>query len=283
MPGVLYLVATPIGHLDDITIRAVRVLREVAVVAAEDTRRTGNLLRHLDIPTPTTSLHEHNEHEKTARLVDRLLAGDSVALVSDAGTPLISDPGAPLVEAARAAGIRVEAIPGPNAALAALVCSGLPASSFTFLGFVPARAGERDAWLRAAAAEPRTLVCYDAPHRVRETLSAIARIFGDRPMALARELTKVHEEVLTGTAASILGRLTEDRGEFTLVIGPPADDPGTAPAPSDAQVWAAYRELTDRQQFGRREAVTALARRYGLPAKQVYAAIERAKESTPAT
>jgi 16S rRNA (cytidine1402-2'-O)-methyltransferase len=277
MPGVLYLVATPIGHLDDITIRAVRVLREVALVAAEDTRRTATLLRHLEIPTPTTSLHAHNEHEKAARIVDRLLAGDSVALVSDAGTPLISDPGAPLVAAARAAGIRVEAIPGPSAALAALVCSGLPTASFTFLGFVPARAGDRDAWLRAAAAEPRTLVFYDAPHRVRETLSAIAVVFGERQMALARELTKVHEEVLTGTAASILERLTEDRGEFTLVIGPPPEETGTAPVPADAQLWAAYRELTDREEFGRREAITALARRYGLPAKQIYAAIERAK------
>jgi len=280
MPGVLYLVATPIGNLDDITIRAVRVLREVALVAAEDTRRTAGLLQHLGIRTPTTSLHAHNEHEKTGQLVGRLLGGDAIALVSDAGTPLISDPGGALVSAARAAGVRVEAIPGPSAALAALVCSGLPAGSFTFLGFVPARAGERDAWLRAAAAEPRTLVCYDAPHRVRETLAAISRIFGDRPMAAARELTKVHEEVITGTADGILARLTEDRGEFTLVIGPPAemsDAEGTGTPPPDAQVWAAYKELTDREAFGRREAVTALARRYGLPAKQVYAAIERAK------
>jgi 16S rRNA (cytidine1402-2'-O)-methyltransferase len=277
MPGVLYLVATPIGHLDDITVRAVRTLRQVALIAAEDTRRTAGLLQHLDIHTPTTSLHAHNEHEKTAQLVNRLLCGDSVAVVSDAGTPLISDPGAPLVAAARAAGIRVEAIPGPSAALTALVCSGLPAGSFTFLGFVPARAGDREAWLRAAAAEPRTTICYEAPHRVRETLEAIARVFGDRPVAVARELTKVHEEVLAGTAAAILARLGEPRGEFTIVIGPPPDDTLPAAPPSDAQVWAAFRELTDREGFGRREAITALARRYGLSAKLVYAAIERAK------
>ena len=277
MPGVLFLVSTPIGHLDDITIRAVRVLREADLVAAEDTRHTAGLLRHLGIDTPTTSLHAHNEHEKTAQLVDRLLAGQSIALVSDAGTPLVSDPGGPLVAAARAAGIRVEAIPGPSAALAALVCSGLPASTFTFLGFVPARAGERDAWLRAAAAEPRTVVCYEAPHRVRDTLEALARVLGDRPMAVARELTKVHEEVLTGSASAILSRLGETRGEFTLVIGPPPEEGSPAAAPSDQQVWAAYTELTDREGFGRREAVTALARRYGLPAKEVYSAIERAK------
>jgi len=278
MPGVLYLVATPIGNLDDITLRAIRVLREVTVVAAEDTRRTSNLLRHLGLDTAMTSVHAHNEHGKASGLVERMLAGDSVALVSDAGTPLLSDPGAPLVAAARAAGIRVEAVPGASAALAALVCSGLPAESFTFLGFVPARAMERDAWLRAAAAEPRTVICYDAPHRIRETLEAISRIFGERPLAVARELTKVHEEVLTGTAATVLAQLREDRGEFTLVIGPPPDE-GTQPAaPSDAKIWLAYRELTDREEFGRREAVTALARRYGLPAKEVYAAIERAKE-----
>ena len=155
MPGVLYLVATPIGNLDDITLRAVRVLRRSRQSSPRKTRGApSGLLRHLGVDTPMTSVHAHNEREKSTPLVDRLLAGDSVALVSDAGTPLVSDPGAPLVTAARAAGIRVEAVPGPSAALAALVCSGLPAESFTFLGFVPARVGERDAWLRAPPPNP---------------------------------------------------------------------------------------------------------------------------------
>jgi 16S rRNA (cytidine1402-2'-O)-methyltransferase len=277
MPGTLYLVATPIGHLDDITHRALRVLGEVAVIAAEDTRRTAGLLTHFDIRTPVSSFHEHNEHDRVPGLVDRLRGGESVALVSDAGTPLVSDPGAELVRTARAAGIRVEALPGASAALLALVCSGLPADTFTFLGFVPARAGEREAWLRLAAAEPRTVICYETPHRVRDTLTTMVHVFGDRPIALARELTKVHEEVLTGTAASVLDQLHEERGEFTLVIGPPppAEVPGSPPP--DARLWEAFRELTDREGFGRREAVTALARRYGMPAKEVYAAIERAK------
>ncbi len=277
MPATLYLVATPIGHLEDITYRAVRVLGEVAVVAAEDTRRTAGLLAHYGIRTPVVSLHAHNEHERAPELVARLLAGESVAVVSDAGTPLVSDPGGELVAKAHAAGIHVEALPGASALLAALVCSGLPAGTFTFLGFVPARAGERDAWLRLAAAEPRTVVCYEAPHRIRDTLGAMVHVFGDRPIALGRELTKVHEEVLTGTASDVLTQLVEDRGEFTLVIGPPHEPEPRQGLPDDARIWAAFRDLTDKEGFGRREAVTALARRYGMPAKEVYAAIERAK------
>jgi 16S rRNA (cytidine1402-2'-O)-methyltransferase len=277
MPGTLYLVATPIGNLEDVSPRAARVLRNASVVAAEDTRRTGQLLSHLGLSTRTLSLHAHNEAERVPLVLERLAAGESVALVSDAGTPLISDPGQALVAAARAAGHRVEAIPGPSAVLAALISSGLPSATFTFLGFVPARAGERDRWLRAAAAEPRTTVCFEAPHRVRETLAAIADAFGDRPMALARELTKVHEEVLTGSAQEVLAQLREERGECTLVIAAPADDPASAPAgqpPRPADAWRAFRDLTDREGFGRREAVTALARRYGLPAREIYALVE---------
>jgi 16S rRNA (cytidine1402-2'-O)-methyltransferase len=277
MPGTLYLVSTPIGNLDDISPRAVRVLREVSLVAAEDTRRTAGLLRHLGISTPTTSLHAHNEHEKTAALLERLAGGVSVALVSDAGTPLVSDPGAALVRAARDAGIRVEAVPGASAVLAALVASGLPCDTFAFLGFVPARAGQRETWLRAAAAEPRTVVCFEAPHRIRETLADIATLLGDRQMALARELTKLHEEVLSGTAAEVLAQLREDRGECTLVIAQAPGDEQDTSVTTDAQVWHAFVHLTDREGFGRREAVTALARRFGRPPREIYAAIERGK------
>lgn len=278
MPGTLFLVATPIGNLEDISARALRVLGAAAVVAAEDTRRTAGLLRHFGITTPLTSLHAHNEHEKGRVLLDRLDRGESVALVSDAGTPLVSDPGGELVRAARARGFRVEAVPGPSAVLAALTASGLPCDTFTFLGFVPARTDQRRQWLRRAAAEPHTVVCFEAPHRIRETLRAIGDIFGERQISLARELTKIHEQVLSGTAPEVLASLGEDRGECTLVIAgvePTAEDaPRVVP---DAEAWYDFRQLTEKEGFGRREAVTALARRYGRPAKEVYAAVERGK------
>lgn len=280
MPGTLFLVATPIGNLEDISARALRVLGEAAVVAAEDTRRTAGLLRHFGIATPLTSLHEHNEHQKGEALLARLADGESVALVSDAGTPLVSDPGAGLVRAARERGIRVEAVPGPSAVLAALTASGLPCDTFTFLGFVPARAAERRQWLERAAAEPHTLVCFEAPHRVRETLGVIAEVFGERQISLARELTKLHEQVITGPPATVLAALEEDRGECTLVLsgaGFAAGDPEDDQPVSDEEAWKDFRHLTEHEGFGRREAVTALARRYGRPAKAVYAAIERGK------
>src|SRR5919108_741811 len=196
MPGTLYVVATPIGNLEDVTLRALRVLREVSVIAAEDTRRTARLLQHYSISTPTTSLHEHNERTKTPGLIDRLRNGESVALVSDAGTPVISDPGARLVAAAHAAGVRVEPVPGPSAALAALSASGLSGDAFTFVGFPPARAEARRNWLRELAHETRPLVLYEAPHRIRDTLEDMFSIWGDRTIALGRELTKVHEEMV---------------------------------------------------------------------------------------
>ncbi len=170
MPGTLYVVATPIGNLEDVTLRALRVLREVSVIAAEDTRRTSRLLQHYSISTPTTSLHAHNEDGKTPVLIERLRGGESIALVSDAGTPVVSDPGALLVAAAHAAGLRVEPVPGPSAALAALSASGIAADEFLFVGFPPARAGARREWLGRLAPEPRPLVLYEAPHRIRATL-----------------------------------------------------------------------------------------------------------------
>jgi 16S rRNA (cytidine1402-2'-O)-methyltransferase len=220
MPGTLFIVATPIGNLEDVTHRALRVLREAALVAAEDTRRTAKLLSHFDIHTATTSFHEHNEREKLPILIGRLRAGDDVALVSDAGTPGVSDPGYRLVKAAVAERIRIEAVPGASAVLTALVASGLPTHAFTFAGFPPARAQARERWLGALADRAETLVFFEAPHRVRETLEAALRVFGDRPAALCRELTKVHETLVRGPISEILATLEEPRGEFTLVIGP---------------------------------------------------------------
>ncbi len=265
MPGTLFLVATPIGHLEDITIRALRVLREVSVVAAEDTRRTAGLLAHYGIRTPQVSFHAHNERARTAELLQRLQRGESIALVSDAGTPLVSDPGHALVRAAREAGIRVEAVPGPSAILAALVSSGLAADTFTFLGFPPAGRRQRDRWLAALAAEPRPVVFFEAPHRLQATLTAAAAVLGTRPIAVAREITKVHEEVLVGTAAELAERLREPRGEFTVVVGAPPIEPAGAPGPLDE---ADRFVVPDHRTFGRtvsakRSMLARAARRSG--------------------
>ena len=207
----LFLVSTPIGNLEDITLRAIRVLREVYLIAAEDTRHTAKLLSHFDIRTPTTSFYEQVEQERIATLLARLTAGESVALVSDAGTPGISDPGYRLAKAAIAAGIRVEAMPGASSVLAALVSSGLPTSAFSFVGFPPAREQARERWLRDLAGRRETLVLFEAPHRVRETLEAIRGILGNRQIVAARELTKMHEECLRGTIEEVLERLRSPR------------------------------------------------------------------------
>src|SRR4051812_39016159 len=183
MPGTLYVVATPIGNLEDVTLRALRVLREVSVIAAEDTRRTARLLQHYSISTRTTSLHEHNERSRTSSLIERLNGGESIALVSDAGTPIISDPGTHLVAAAHAAGIRVEPVPGASAVTAVLSASGLMQGEFLFAGFPPSRAKARKEWFERLAAEQRVIVLYEAPHRIRATLAEMQVTLGDRIIA----------------------------------------------------------------------------------------------------
>lgn len=202
------------------TLRALRVLREVDLVAAEDTRRTAKLLNHYEIQARLTSYHQHNERRKLPELLARLQDGAKIALVSDAGTPGISDPGTRLVRAAREAGCLVQVVPGPSAVIAALVVSGFPADAFVFAGFPPRRSNERKTWLASLSNEPKTVVFFEAPHRIRETLQDISNRFGDRPIAVARELTKLYEEVLYGTAAQVLTQLREPRGEFTVVISP---------------------------------------------------------------
>jgi 16S rRNA (cytidine1402-2'-O)-methyltransferase len=230
MAGVLYVVATPIGNLEDISLRALRVLREVDLVACEDTRRTRVLLAHHGIATPTTSYHEHNARVRGPELVGRLLEGRSVALVTDAGTPGLSDPGFRLVREARAAGVTVVPVPGPSAVAAALSASGLPADRFVFEGFLPVKPGRRLNRLRALAALEMTVVLYEAPHRILATLDAVAQVFGDREIVVARELTKQFEEITAAPAAAHRARLAAagpPRGEFTLVIpGRPAPGPG---------------------------------------------------------
>jgi 16S rRNA (cytidine1402-2'-O)-methyltransferase len=280
MPGVLYVVATPIGNLEDITLRALRVLREATLIAAEDTRRTARLLQHYSISTPTTSLHEHNERGRTPALLARLAAGDSIALVSDAGTPLVSDPGTHLVIAAHAAGIRVEPVPGPSAAMAALSGSGLSAGEFVFVGFPPARSRSRKEWLARLAGEDRALIFYEAPHRIRETLEGMLTAFGNRTVALGRELTKVHEELLVRRLSEHLELLGEPRGEYTLVVAPAERTQAESKSlPPNQEILAEFGDLTNKSECSRREALRTLAAKHGVPAKTIYRMIEEAKAS----
>ena len=278
MSGILYVVATPIGNLEDITLRALRVLREVAVIAAEDTRRTARLLQHYSISTPTTSLHEHNERARTPALIDRLERGESIALVSDAGTPVVSDPGVLLVAAAHAAGIRVEPVPGPSAALAAVSASGLMADELLIVGFPPSRSTARKKWLEVLRREQRLVVFFEAPHRIRETLSDLQAIFGDRTVAIGRELTKAHEELVVKPISIYLQSLGEPRGEFTVVVSPAAVD-GEAPVvvPPADELWAQFGEMTKLREGTRREIVKDLAEKYGITARDMYRLLESAK------
>jgi 16S rRNA (cytidine1402-2'-O)-methyltransferase len=218
--GLLYVVATPIGNLEDITLRAVRILKEVDLIAAEDTRHTQILLKHYDIHTPLTSYHEHNERTKTQPLVERLVRGENVALLCDAGTPAISDPGYRLIVEATRAGVRAVPLPGASALAAVLSASGLPTDRFVFEGFLPAKKQERKTKLQALRNETRTLILYEAPHRLKESLVDMQEILGDREIVIGREVSKVHEEFLRGRMGEILERLAdrEVRGEITVVV-----------------------------------------------------------------
>ena len=227
--GTLFVVATPIGNLGDLSPRAQQALREVAAICAEDTRRSGQLLAHFGIATPLVALHEHNEDAIAQRIVARLLGGESLALVSDAGTPLVSDPGFRLVRAARAAGVKVSPLPGPSALVVALSVAGLPSDRFAFEGFLPAKASARRERLQPLAAEPRTLIFYESSHRIADTLADMAQAFGDaRPAVLARELTKLFETVLDGSLAQLQARVEADadqrKGEFVVLVQGAGED-----------------------------------------------------------
>jgi len=218
MPGTLFVVATPIGNLEDVTARALRILGEVSLIAAEDTRRTARLLSHYAIRTPTTSLHAHNEASATPRLIARLVAGASVALVSDAGTPTLSDPGTRLVQAAYEAGVLVEPVPGPSALTCLLSIAGLPAWSFLFLGFPPTKPALRDAWMAKATQADLPVAFFEAPHRVRSTLSELAERCGDRRVVIGREMTKLHEEIVRGSLSDVLKSHFREQGEFAILL-----------------------------------------------------------------
>ena len=262
--GTLYVVATPIGNMEDITLRALRVLAEVAVIAAEDTRTTRNLLQRHGVRAKLVALTEHN----TARALPSLLAtleSADVAVVSEAGTPAISDPGYELVTAAIAAGHQISPIPGPSAVLAALVVSGLPAREFTYLGFLPHAPGERRRVLTGLAKEPRTVLFFESPHRVRGALADLLTACGNRRLAVCRELTKLYEEVFRGTVEEALAHFETPRGEFTIVIEG-ASDPG----PPDEE--EALRELARLKRGGMhaRDASAEVSRRTGVPRRRLY-------------
>ena len=223
-PSTLYLVATPIGNLEDITLRALRVLKECDVVAAEDTRHSGQLLKHFGISKPLLSYFQFNEAKRSEEIIERLRRGEKVALVTDAGSPGISDPGERVVKAAIAAGFRVESVPGPSALVAAITASGLPADEFHFIGFLPHKSGQRRNKLESLNAFEGTLVLYESPYRVEKLLGELSEVFPDRQIVLARELTKKFEEYLRGKPAELLA-LSQKRslkGEFVVMIGPPA-------------------------------------------------------------
>jgi len=268
--GTLYLVGTPIGNLEDITLRALRILREVSLIAAEDTRRTRRLLAHYDIHTPLTSYYEHNKLSKLAVILGALASGD-VALVSEAGMPGLSDPGYELVQAALEAGHRVVPVPGPSALVTALVVSGLPTDACLYLGFLPRRATERRRLLAEVAAERRTLVAFEAPHRLVETLADIQAALGDRRIAVARELTKVHEEVWRGTVSQALAHYQAQppRGEITLVIAG-ASEAEKAQARWEAEQVRAAVAVLLKEGVPRREAIRRVARASGWPRREVY-------------
>ncbi len=269
--GVLYLVATPLGNLEDITLRALRILREVDLVACEDTRRTGRLLKHFDIDKPLQSCHDHNESQRGRELADRAARGEAIALVSDAGTPAIADPGYKVVQAAIEAGVRVVPIPGPNAALAALAASGLPTDSFLFHGFLPPRRAKRRAVLGSVARAPATAVFYEAPHRILAALSDIDDLLQDRELVLARELTKLHEEFLRGTAASILERLRKRasiKGEFVLLVAPSPKHESDSVEPLESRL----EELTQAG-LGTMDAIKQIARERGISKREAYARV----------
>ncbi len=277
--GVLYVVATPIGNLEDITLRAIKVLKQAQLVAAEDTRRTGILLRHFDIDTPILSVHEHNEHARIDEIIARLGKGESVALVTDAGTPGISDPGTTMVAAVRKAGFTVEPIPGANAVVAAISASGISTNGFVFLGFPPIRSKDRNRWLADAVegARHRLVAFFEAPHRLRRTLEDLSALV-KRPILVARELTKLHEEFVVGIPTDLLAKFEAPQGEFTLLI-PPAD-PSQEPKQevTDLQVTELFGQLTKQAVGGTKRSVAReTGERLGLSAKQVYEILERSK------
>jgi 16S rRNA (cytidine1402-2'-O)-methyltransferase len=267
MKGTLYIVSTPIGNLEDITLRALRVLKEVDIIAAEDTRHSRKLLTHYSISKPMISYWGGREKAKSEEVLERLRSGQSVALISDAGTPGISDPGAVLIKKAIVENIKVVSVPGPSALIAALSLSGLPTEEFTFTGFLPHKKSQRQKVLKDLSLEPRTLIFYEAPHRILETLTDMENIFAERRAALAKEFTKIHEEVLRGSISEILSKLkkTTIAGEYVVILEGRTEE-------KKLTTMDALLEISSlmKRGLGRKEAVKEIAEAYGLSKKELY-------------
>jgi 16S rRNA (cytidine1402-2'-O)-methyltransferase len=284
-PGpALYVVGTPIGNLEDITLRALRTLRQVDVIACEDTRQTQKLLNHYEIHTPTISYHEHNEMTRAAELILRLEEGARIALVTDAGMPAVSDPGFRLIALAVRHHLPVVPIPGASAFLSALVASGLATDSFRFSGFLPAKCGERRTLLETLRNSPRTQIFYEAPHRIVETMEDIVSVLGgSRHVVIAREVTKLHEEFLRGRAEDVLDRVRahEPKGEITLLIGKMevAQETTVAVEVTPAGVRDRVRELMSSEQLDEKAALKKVARELGISKSEAYRELQRAKQA----
>lgn len=280
MSGTLYIVATPIGNLEDITLRALRVLKEADLIACEDTRHTRKLLSHFQISKPTVSYHEHNEHERAGELIRKLEGGMNVALVSDAGTPLISDPGFRVVNDAIARGISVVPIPGPSAVIAALSASALPTTEFAFVGFLPARRAARRARLEQLANLEMTLVFYEAPHRIKETLEDARAALGERECVIARELTKLHEEFVRAPLAEIELPPGAARGEIVFLIGPAIDRPIEQPEHAATHsILEAVQQLITAEGLDQKDALKRVARARGISKSEAYRRMIRERGS----
>ena len=283
MSGRLHIVATPIGNLEDITLRAIRTLREADLVLAEDTRHTRTLLAHHQIATRLVSLHAHTPPTRIAELAEQLASGQTFALVTDAGTPLVSDPGAELVRAAIALGVPITPIPGASAPLAALVASGLGGASFEFIGFLPRSGGKRRDRLARIAKAPGAVVLFEAPNRLVATLADLAGVVGDRPIAVCRELTKLHEEIARGTAAELASHFAERaRGEITIVVGAPAIDPDEPEPLDEAAIERAIDALLD-DGLSARDAADRLAESSRQPRREIYQRVLARKEARDPT
>ena len=279
-PGTLYIVGTPIGNLEDMTFRAVRILQTVDLIASEDTRHTGKLLQHFQVTAPQLSYHDHNFNSRIPELLGQLDRGKALAIVTDAGTPGISDPGYELVKACIEAGIEVVPIPGPTAAITALSAAGLPTKQFVFEGFLPAKGGDRHDRLKFLQVESRTIILYEAPHRLRQTLQDLADVLGiDRQLVLGRELTKLHEEFRRGKIGDALAHYTErePQGEYTLVV---AGIPQALPQLSEAELKAELQQLM-AQGISRSQASRQLAKETFLPRRQLYQLALSIKEEEP--
>lgn len=271
MSGTLYIVATPIGNLEDITLRALRVLKEADLIACEDTRHTRKLLSHFQISKPTVSYHEHNEHERAGELIKKLEGGLNVAMVSDAGTPLISDPGFRLVNDAIARGISVVPIPGTSAVIAALSASGLATTEFAFVGFLPTRRAARRARLKLLSNTESTLVFYEAPHRIKETIEDARAVLGERECVVARELTKLHEEFLRGRLSTIEIPAERVRGEIVLLLGPAIDRPVEQPEhPQTHSILEDVQQMITTEGLDQKDALKRVARARGISKSEAY-------------